>query len=175
MVPAVSNWCDNWLLYTYVRAVAYYQASLDALSRVPASTWWFALMTMILVLAVLYLVRKQVPQPAWRKKAMSKKERVVYVRKLLADKICDALLDAQMKDELTQDEAVKYAASIARGACIPDLLPRFKQHFKPNPDQLKAAIKERLENGKDKAPAPIPAPPAPKPSAKKFFSAFRRG
>jgi hypothetical protein len=175
MVPAVSNWCDNWLLYTYVRAAAYYQASLDSLSRIPTSTWWFALMTLFLVLTVLYLVRKQVPQPAWRKKAMSKKERAVYVRKLLADKICESLLDAQMKDELTQDEAVAYAARIAKGAGIPDLLPRFKQNFKPNPSLLKAEIKERLETLKTTGRAPIPEPAAPKPTAKKFFSAFRRG
>ena len=86
---------------------------------------------------------------------MTREERAAYVKRTVADSICDALERAVDTNKLTPDEVTEYYQRIGQRCGLKDLLPGGILRS----SMLKKQIKHRLMNG-DRAPVNIPDGPA---------------
>lgn len=82
---------------------------------------------------------------------MTKEERTAYVKRTVADAVCDALERAVDNGKLTPDEVTVYYERIGQRCGLKDLLPGGVLRS----SMLKRQIKHRLING-DRTPVNIP-------------------
>lgn len=103
--------------------------------------------TIILICSITCLVYDLIAHKARQRKRvamLSPKDRKKEVRVIMADRITDALEDLYYSDKITRDERDQWYVMIGSRCDLPDLLPKYKVNH-PHPEDLKEAIKDRLE------------------------------